>query len=81
MADLTKKEYLEDLKTPDIFNPENLDHLRNIREYLCFRIINRGGLWYDLLTDIERNELMEWYLAWLNITVTQIIPNEPTWLK
>jgi hypothetical protein len=82
MEIMTDKElYLEDLKNPNIFNPENLEHLRNIREYLCFRIVNRGGVWYDTLTAQEKTELMTWYIEWLGVTETQVIPKEPAWLK
>lgn len=81
MADLTRLEYLEELKNPEIFSEENREHLRNIRDYLCFRVINRGGLWYDLLTPQERTELLNWYVAWLNITETEVVPEQPDWLK
>jgi len=77
----TKEEYLLDLQDPSIFEPENLEHLRNIREFLCFRYVNRGGLWYDLLTEAEKTELMTWYIAWLEITETKVVPTEPSWLK
>ncbi len=54
--------------------------LRELRERECFAIINRGQLWYDLLTDEQKADLSEWYRAWLDITSTMMIPKRPTWL-
>lgn len=59
----------------------SLVELRLRREEECFTVINRGGLWYDLLTRSEKDELLEWYQAWLDVTITGVIPNMPDWLK
>ena len=73
---------------------EVLDFLRTRREEECFPIINRGVLWYNLLTDEQRLELGKWYKEWLDITDTYrntykrnsefdietIIPSKPSWL-
>lgn len=64
---------LEELLSEDI--------LRSRREYECFRYINRGNAWYDLLTEQQKIELKEWYQAWLNVTETKVIPEKPSWLK
>ena len=56
------------------------DELRRRREFECFPIINRGQLWYDTLTEEQKAELKEWYIAWLDVTDTLIIPNKPNWL-
>ena len=56
------------------------DELRRRREVECFSIINRGQLWYNTLTEEQMVELKEWYIAWLNVTDTLIIPNKPNWL-
>lgn len=55
--------------------------LRFIRAQECFPIINRGFLWYDSLSSSQKQELREWYQAWLDVSETQIIPEKPTWLK
>lgn len=55
--------------------------LRSRREYECFPYINRGELWYDLLTDAQKEELDVWYKDWLNVTETLIVPTKPKWLK
>lgn len=60
---------------------ERLIELRLRRDEECFTMINRGGLWYDLLTKSEKDELLEWYHAWLDVTLTGIIPSKPEWLK
>ena len=58
-----------------------LENLRNEREIECFNIINRGELWYELLNETQKEELREWYTAWLDVTETKTIPNKPEWLK
>lgn len=58
-----------------------LNELRVEREVQCFQVINRGQLWYDNLTEQQKNELDNWYKAWLDVTVTRIIPIKPSWLK
>lgn len=54
--------------------------IRLQREEECFPIINRGGIWYELLSDENKIELMAWYQAWLDATETLIIPEKPTWI-
>lgn len=60
---------------------EILEELRYRREKECFVVINRGKLWYDTLTEQQVYELDIWYKAWLDITLTRVIPSRPTWLK
>lgn len=50
------------------------------RERECFSIINRGQLWYEMLTADQRNDLKIWYKAWLDVTETLEMPNKPSWL-
>ena len=54
--------------------------IRQRRENECFAYINRGELWYGLLTDEQKAELAEWYLAWLDAPETRTIPAPPVWL-
>lgn len=56
------------------------DALRVQREIKCFPVINRGQLWYDTLTEKQKAELKEWYIAWLDVTDTLIIPIKPEWV-
>lgn len=58
-----------------------LKQLRFQRKEECFPIINRGALWYDLLTPDQTAELKTWYQAWLDVTDTLIIPEKPLWLE
>ena len=55
--------------------------LRQLREVECFDIINRGRLWYDVLTDEQENELNTWYADWLDVTNTLTVPTKPVWLE
>lgn len=54
--------------------------LRQQREAECFPVINRGWMWYSGLNLVQWLELKKWYLAWLNVTETLLIPERPTWL-
>ena len=58
-----------------------LVEIRSRRKSECYPIINRGGLWYDLLTKAEKDELLQWYQDWLDAPETGIIPEKPSWLK
>lgn len=66
-------------KTEDIKNIE-VENIRSRREIECFPIINRGILWYEKLTISQREELSDWYNAWLDAPQTKKIPNKPDWL-
>lgn len=55
--------------------------LRAQREIECFSYINRGALWYETLTDAQREELRVWYFEWLDVTETLAVPIAPLWLK
>lgn len=69
---------------------EILNIIRSTRESECFPIINRGSLWYDKLTDEQKQELSEWYENWLNtpqiyqssdnVDYKTILPEKPQWL-
>lgn len=54
--------------------------IRQRRETECFAYINRGELWYSLLTDEQKVELANWYLSWLDAPETRTIPAPPVWL-
>lgn len=58
-----------------------LKTLRAKREKECFPIINRGQLWYSMLTATQYSELQVWYKAWLDVTETLVIPERPSWLE
>lgn len=62
------------------FTDETLvKELRRRRSLECFPIVNRGKLWYDLLTMEQEAELKQWYEDWLNVTETKVIPVRPRW--
>ena len=55
--------------------------LRERRERECFSILdNRSQLWWNKLTEIQREEIEAWYEAWLEVTETKVIPEKPSWL-
>lgn len=60
---------------------QEAEDLRSIRETECFSYINRGSLWYDSLTETQKQEIKAWYDAWLNVTETRTVPDRPAWLK
>lgn len=69
---------------------EILENLRYMRQNECFSVINRGILWYNLLTEEQQAELNTWYQAWLDVpqvyqetkpaNIETIIPQKPSWL-
>lgn len=70
-------------KTVEAIKSENqiLDELRILRQSECFQYINRGQFWLESLTEEQKLELKNWYISWLNVTKTKIIPNKPIWLS
>ena len=55
--------------------------LRERRQRECFDILdNRSQLWWNKLTEIQREEIEAWYEAWLEVTETKVIPEKPSWL-
>ena len=67
-------------KTADYTNLA-ADELRSRRETECFAVINRGLLWYEKLTQVQKQELSEWYEAWLDAPATGTAPTAPVWLN
>ena len=59
---------------------EQREYIRQLRVSKCFSYINRGQLWYDMLTAGQKAELKEWYISWLDAPATLTIPEKPVWL-
>lgn len=57
-----------------------LSALRTRRETECFAYINRGQLWYARLSASQLAELSAWYIKWLDVTRTRVIPDRLSWL-
>ena len=55
--------------------------LRSLREEECYSIINRGTLWYETLTNTQKNDLFRWYNEWKDVTDTFVCPVKPYWLR
>lgn len=72
------------------FSDEEIkERLRFERQMQCFEIINRGEIFWDYLWNkysqeeivIKKQELMNWYHSWLDVTDTKVIPTKPEWLN
>ena len=72
---------LDEVRLGELNNERLADELRFQREKKCFPIINRGALWYERLSEEQKAELDAWYQAWLNVTETLVIPENPSWLN
>lgn len=72
---------LDEVRLDELNDERLVEELRFQREKKCFPIINRGALWYEHLSEEQKAELDAWYLAWLNVTETRIVPDMPEWLK
>lgn len=67
--------------TAEELQAQTLSKIRARRAAECFPIVNRGVLWYKKLTEAQRQELSEWYEAWLDAPQTGILPQTLTWIK
>lgn len=57
------------------------DTIRERRQIECFNLVdNRSQLWWNHLSDEQKEELNRWYENWLNATKTKTIPEKPEWL-
>lgn len=56
-------------------------YYRHRREIKCYPIINRGKLWYDLLTEARYEQLENWYHSWLDVTETHKEPDDLYWFN
>lgn len=66
------------------YNEEGLENKKNKirvqRATECFKVVNRGTVWYNRLTSEQKAELDVWYDAWLEAPETLVIPDAPAWL-
>ena len=66
--------------TAEELQTQNLAKIRARRAQECFPIVNRGALWYEKLTEAQRQELSAWYEAWLDAPQTGVVPEPLSWL-
>lgn len=71
---------VDNIKLQAIKDEAYKNELRRLREEQCFPVINRGTYWYDMITYEQKEELRQWYIAWLNVTDTLEIPTMPSWI-
>lgn len=83
MLESTPEEVIVELNTIELQKQQEqtINDLRFRRGIECFSVINRGQLWYNKLTDDQKNELSEWYQQWLDAPETGVIPKKPSWLN
>ena len=79
-ADYTKTDEYKQ-KAENFCRDAEINELRHRRTTECFSVVNRGAVWYERLTDKQRQELETWYQAWLDVTDTKVIPTNPIWLE
>lgn len=79
-ADYTKTDEYKQ-KAENFCREAEINELRHRRTAECFSVVNRGAVWYERLTDKQRQELETWYQAWLDVTDTKVIPTNPIWLE
>lgn len=72
---------LDSERLKELSNAETITAFRIQRKAVCFPVINRGEPWYERLTDQQREELQDWYQAWLDVTQTLTVPVKPDWIK
>ena len=68
-------------EVPSLTEEEEKEILRQRRAVECFSVVNRGQVWYDKLTQEQKYQLSIWYQSWLDVTITNVIPNKPDWVK
>lgn len=67
--------------TAEELKQNQINNIRNRRSFECFRVVDRGKLWYDSLTAAQLEELKAWYQAWLDAPQTGVAPDTLGWLK
>ena len=55
--------------------------LRVRRKQECFSVVNRGAMWYNTLSQSQKEELQAWYQAWLDAPASGVVPEKPQWLS
>lgn len=56
--------------------------IRERRQIECFNFVdNHSQLWWNHLSNEQKEELNKWYEAWLKAPETRIIPKKPSWIN
>jgi len=59
---------------------EQKNILRRLRKNRVFPIINRSQIWFNSLTEEQKEDLQTWYKEWLDAPKNLKIPDRPSWL-
>lgn len=77
-GEIVEKDLTEEIAALE--EKRRVEDIRRRREEECFSVINRGTLWYQRLTDAQKEELESWYDQWLDAPETNVIPEKPVWI-
>ena len=59
---------------------EQKNIIRRLRKNRVFPIINRSQMWFNSLTEEQKQDIQIWYQDWLNAPQTLKMPKRPSWL-
>ena len=75
-------QYNEDIDDFILVDLVDTTCLRERRQIECFNLLsNLSIFWYNNLSETELAEIKSWYVAWLNVTDTKLIPTLPECLS
>lgn len=80
-AELDAKKKTEEEAKAKVEAEKPLKILRARRAAECFSVVDRGYLWYNDLTEVQKEELKVWREKWLAVTETGVIPEKPLWIE
>lgn len=83
LLDINEGEYIYELaKAPEETEKDIQRRLRQRREYVCFRrLATYCPFYFDKLTAEQKEELKQWYQAWLDAPQTLVEPTAPEWFN
>lgn len=59
---------------------EQKNIIRRLRKNRVFPIINRSQMWFNSLSEQQKQDIQIWYQQWLDAPNTLIMPKRPNWL-
>lgn len=83
LLDIDEGEHKYELaKIPEETIDKKRARLRRLREYVCFRrLATYCPFYFDKLTSEQKEELKQWYQAWLDAPQTLVEPTAPEWFN
>lgn len=59
---------------------EQKNIIRRLRMNRVFPVINRSQMWFNSLTEQQKQDIQNWYQEWLDAPDNLVIPERPSWL-